>query len=214
MKKIVLLGAGGHCKVIIDIIRSCSDYEIIGITSKDNGKSKVYDIPIIGSDDLLKECRESGVDYAFIALGALADRQIRNKLFNMLKDLGYKIPTLIHKTAIVSKHASIGEGTCVMPGAIINSGVCIGKNCIINSGAVIEHDCVIGDNTHISPNVSIAGGVKIGNDTHLGIGSTVIESLNIGCNVTVGAGSVVVHNIKNNVVAVGIPAKIIKEMIQ
>jgi len=213
MKKIVLLGAGGHCKVIIDIIRSKDDYEIIGITSKDKSESKIYDLPIIGNDDLLKQCFDSGVEYAFIALGGLLDRKIRNKLFSKLKGLGFEIPTLIHATAIVSPHASIGEGTCVMPGVIINSGVVIGENCIINSGAVIEHDCIIGNNTHISPRAAIAGGVKIGNDTHLGIGSTVIQSLTIGCNVTIGAGAVVIDNIKSDVVAVGIPAKIIKEMI-
>jgi len=213
MKKIVLLGAGGHCKVIIDIIRSNKNYKIIGITNKDNGGNEICDIPIIGKDDLLKGCFDSGVENAFIALGGLEDRGIRNKLFNMAKVLGYKIPALIHAKAIVSSHASIGEGTCVMPGVIINSGVCIGKNCIINSGAVIEHDCVIGNNTHISPNVSIAGGVKIGNDTHIGIGSTVIQNLSIGCNVTIGAGAVVIDNIKSGVVAVGIPAKIIREMI-
>lgn len=210
MKKIVLIGAGGHCKVIIDIIQSNNEYEIIGITNKNNGVSKIYDIPIIGNDDLLKQCLDSGVEFAFIALGGLEDSKIRNKLFNIVKAIGYKIPILIHPKAIVSLNSDIEEGTCIMPGAIINSGVSIGKNCIINSGAVIEHDCIIGHNTHISPNVSIAGGVRIGNDTHIGIGSSVIQNLRIGCNVTVGAGAVVLDNIKNNAVAVGIPAKIIK----
>jgi len=210
MKKIVLIGAGGHCKVIIDIIESNNEYEIIGITNKNNGGSKIYDIPIIGDDELLMQCLDSGVEYAFIALGGLEDIKMRNKLFTMVKGLGYKIPTLIHAKAIVSLHSDIGEGTCVMPGAIINSGVKIGYNCIINSGAIIEHDCVIGNNTHISPNATIAGGVNIGNNTHIGIGSSVIQSLRIGCNVTIGAGAVVLDNIKNNAVAVGIPAKIIK----
>jgi len=213
MKKIVLLGAGGHCKVIIDIIRSKNEYEIIGITSKDKAESKIYDIPVIGNDDLLKSCFASGVKYAFITLGGLGNIQVRNKLFDMAKEIGFKIPILIHDQTVVSPHASIGEGTCVMPGVIINSGTSIGKNCIINSGAVIEHECVIGDNIHISPNVSIAGGVKIGNNTHIGIGSTIIQSLCIGSNVTIGAGAVVINNIKSDVVAVGIPAKIIKEMI-
>lgn len=161
---------------------------------------------------LIKHCLDSGVEYAFIVIGGIEERKIRNKLFTMVKTLEYKIPILIHVEAIVSVRADIGEGICGMPGAIINSGANIGKNCIINSSAVIEHDCIIGDNTHISPNVSSAGGVKIGTNTHIGIGSSFIQNLSIGCNVTIGAGAVVLDNIKNNVVAVGMPAKIIKIM--
>lgn len=214
MKKIVLIGAGGHCKVIIDIIKSKNEYEIIGITSRNSGESKICDVPIIGNDDLLKQYLNSGIEYAFIAVGGLEDIKLRNKLLNMVKSLGFKIPVLIHDKAIVSVYSSIGEGTCVMPGAIINAGATIGDNCIINSGAIVEHDCIISDNTHISPNASIAGGVKIGKDSHVGIGSSIIQNLSIGCNVTIGAGAVVVEDVENNLVVVGTPAKVIKRKLE
>lgn len=209
MNKIVLIGAGGHCKVIIDIIESLAEYEIIGITDKEI-KESILNVPVIGDDDVLQQLYNEGVHYAFICVGALNKLACRNKIYNKLKKIGFSIPVLVHKNAIKSPFSRIQEGTCVMPGAIINSGAVIGKNCIINTGSVIEHDCIIGDNTHISPNVAIAGGVKIGRDTHIGIGSSVIENLIVGCNVTVGAGAVVLDNIKNNAVAVGMPAKIIR----
>lgn len=208
-KKIVLLGAGGHCKVIIDIIKSTNEYEIIGITDK-NIKGALTGVPIIGDDSTLEELYKSGVEHAFICLGAIDNLSVRNKLYNMLKTIGFKIPILIHKDTIISQNVSIGEGTCIMPGVIVNSGVYIGENCIINTGSIIEHDCKIENNTHISPKVCIGGGVKIGYNSHIGIGSNVIQGICIGNNVTIGAGAVVINNLKDNCTAVGVPAKPIK----
>lgn len=209
MKKIVLVGAGGHCKVIIDIIKSMDKYEIIGITDiKVSGK--LLDIPIIGNDTILQGVYDSGVDYAFIGIGALYDINMRNIIYSRLESIGFKLPVLIHKNSIVSPYAHVGDGTCVMAGAVVNASACIGENCIINTGSVIEHDCIVGDNTHISPNASVAGATKIGYNTHIGIGSSIIQGISIGNNVTVGAGAVVIDDIPDNVVSVGIPSRIIK----
>lgn len=209
MKKIVLIGAGGHCKVIIDIIKSRNEYEIVGITDKDNSKS-VLNVPVIGDDSVLSRIHNSGVEYAFICIGALDNIKIRNNLYSKLKTIGFKLPVLLHETAIISPFSDIRSGTCIMAGVIINPGTTIGENCIVNTGSVVEHDCKIGVNTHISPNVSIAGGVKIGNNTQVGIGSSIIQGRIIGNDVTIGAGSVVITDIKDNSLAVGVPAKIIK----
>jgi len=211
MEKIVLIGAGGHCKVVIDIIKSVGKYHIIGITDKAYiGKNFVLDIPIIGDDSILKELYYEGVKNAFVCVGALHDMRLRDKIFNKLKAIGFNIPVIIHKNAIVSPYACIAFGTCVMPGAIVNPGAYIEENCIINTGAVIEHDCKLQRNTHISPKACIAGGVSVGHDTQVGMGSSIIQSVHIGNNVIIGAGAVVIDNIVDNVVAVGIPSKIIK----
>jgi sugar O-acyltransferase (sialic acid O-acetyltransferase NeuD family) len=210
MKKIVLVGAGGHCKVIIDIIRSMNEYEMIGITDEHTKIDKILDIPIIGDDRKLREIYESGVENAFICVGVLNNMNLRNILYDKLKAIGFKFPVLKHKSSIVSDYASIGEGTCIMPGAIINAGSIIGINSIINTGSVIEHDCRIGNNTHISPKVSIAGSVIIGDCTHIGIGSTIIQEIRVGNNVTIGAGAVVISDIIDNALAVGVPANVIK----
>lgn len=209
MKKIVLIGAGGHCKVIIDIIKSMGEYEIVGITDKRSNAS-VLGIPIIGNDSALSEIYNDGVKCAFVCIGALNNINNRNIIYNKLKDTGFVIPVLVHKTAIISEFSHVDKGTCVMAGAIINAGATIGENCIINTGSVIEHDCKIENNTHISPNVSIGGGVSIGFNCHIGIGSSVIHQKTIGNNVTIGAGSVVIENIADNLLAVGVPAKVIK----
>jgi sugar O-acyltransferase (sialic acid O-acetyltransferase NeuD family) len=210
MEKIVLIGAGGHCKVIIDIIKSRNEFEIVGITDEKQKINNVLDVPIIGSDEILYQIFNSGVQYAFISIGALNNINLRNLIYDKLEKIGFKIPVLIHKNATVSEYSEIKDGTCVMPGAIINAGSCIGKNCIINTGCVIDHDCNIGNNTHISPNVTIAGNVNIGNNTHIGIGSSIIQGLSLGSNVTIGAGAVVITNINDNALAVGIPAKVIR----
>ncbi|MBU5591091.1 acetyltransferase [Clostridium sp. MSJ-4] len=209
MKKIVLIGAGGHCKVIIDIIKSVDEYEIVGITDK-VAKENILSIPIIGDDSILKKLYDEGVQYAFISIGAIRDMSIRNSIYKKLKDIGFIIPVLIHKTAIVSTYSYIEEGTCIMAGAIVNIGANVGKNCIINTGSIVDHDCKIAQNTHISPNVAIAGGVSIGFNTHIGIGSSVIQGIRIGNNVTVGAGAVVVNDVEDNSIVVGIPAKVVK----
>ena len=213
MEKIVLVGAGGHCKVIIDIIKSASKYDIVGVTDKayDYGEEKlVLDIPIIGDDSILEELYNTGVKNAFVCIGALQNIVVRDKIYIKLKTIGFNIPVLIHKDAMVSPYANIAFGTCVMAGAIINPGAFIGENCIVNTGAVIEHDCKVRRNTHISPKACIAGGVNVGQNTHVGMGSSIIQAVHIGNNVIIGAGAVVIENIVDNVVAVGIPSKIIK----
>lgn len=212
MKKIVLIGAGGHCKVIIDIINYNKEFEIVGIVDKENNKKeKILGIPVIGTDFILKDLYNKGVEYAFICLGALNNMSLRDKIMNNLKKIGFKFPVLIHGDATVSKYSYIGEGTCVMAKAVINAGAQIGINSIINTCAIIEHDCNIGRNCHISPNCVLGGEVNIGRCTHIGIGSTIINGINMGENITIGAGSVVVKDIKqNNILAFGNPAKFVR----
>jgi sugar O-acyltransferase (sialic acid O-acetyltransferase NeuD family) len=213
MEKIVLVGAGGHCKVIIDILRSTEKYIIVGVVDKAyafDEEKFVLDIPIIGDDSILAKLYMSGVKNAFVCVGALENIGLRDKIFNNLKAIGFNIPVLTHNHAIVSPYANIGAGTCIMAGAIINPGTLIGENCIVNTGAIIEHDCKIQRNSHISPKACIAGGVAIGCNTHIGMGSSIIQTVHIGNNVIIGAGAVVIEDIIDNVVAVGIPSKIIK----
>jgi sugar O-acyltransferase (sialic acid O-acetyltransferase NeuD family) len=210
MKKIVLVGAGGHCKVIIDLIRSIGEYEIVGITDKNNVNEKIFSIDIIGDDSKLQEIYDLGVEYAFICVGALENIKFRNKLFDVLKDIGFKLPVLVHRKAVVSEYAKIDEGSCVMAGAIINSGASIGKNCIVNTGSIIEHDCVVKDNSHISPNACLAGGVIIGHNTQIGLSSSVIQNVIIGNNVILGSGAVAIDNIDDDTIATGVPAKVIR----
>ena len=208
-KKIVLIGGGGHCKVVISILKKLDNFEIVGIVDNYKSESFINGIKIIGTDDDLKDIYRSGMHNALITVGSIKDNTKRYRLFNMAREIGYKFPVIISLEAIVDKSVKIDEGTIIMPGSIINIDSSIGKNCIINTGSIIEHDCKIGNHCHIAPGVHISGEVNISELSFLGISATIIQGIKIGKNVTIGAGSVVIKDIPDNVIAVGNPAKII-----
>jgi sugar O-acyltransferase (sialic acid O-acetyltransferase NeuD family) len=211
MEKIVLVGGGGHCKVVSSIILENNNYEIVGIADVERKLgTEINGIKINYTDDQLEQLYKKGIKNAVITVGSIGNSERRVRIYNMLKKIGFFLPIIISKHSIISRHISIGEGTVIMPGAIINSGARIGKNCIINTGAIIEHDCVVGNNAHIAPGVTLSGGVKIGDGAHVGTGSAIIQNVEIGKNTLIGAGSVVIKNIPKNVKAYGIPAKITK----
>ncbi len=208
-KKIVLIGGGGHCKVVISILKKLDNFKIAGIVDNYKAKSLISEIKIIGTDDDLRDIYKSDIQYALITVGSTKDNTKRYRLFNMAKEIGYKFPVIISPEAIVDEIVKIDEGTVIMPGSIINIDSSIGKNCIINTGSIIEHDCKIGNHCHIAPGVHISGEANIGGLTFIGIGATIIQEITIGKNVTIGAGSVVIKDIPDNIIAVGNPAKIV-----
>jgi len=209
-KKIVLIGGGGHCKVVISILKKLDNFEIAGIVDNYKLESFINGIRIIGSDDDLKDIYKSGIHNALITIGSIKDNTKRYRLFNMAKEIGYKFPVITSPEAIVDESVRVDEGTVIMPGSIINIDSSIGKNCIINTGSIIEHDCKIGNHCHIAPGVHVSGEANIGELSFLGIGATIIQGIKIGKNVTIGAGAVIINDIPDNVIAVGNPAKIIK----
>ena len=210
-KKIVLIGGGGHCKVVISILKKLDNLEIVGIADNYKIGSLISGVKVIGTDDDLKDIYKSGVHNALITVGSIKNNTKRYKLFNMAKEIGYKFPVIISPEAIIDKSVRIDEGTVIMPGSIINIDSSIGNNCIINTGAIIEHDCKIGNHCHIAPGVHISGVINIGELSFVGIGTTIIQGIKIGKNVTIGAGSVVINDILDNVISAGNPAKILKK---
>jgi len=208
-KKIVLIGGGGHCKVVVSILKKLDNFKIAGIVDNYKVGSSRNKIKVIGTDDDLKDICKIGIHNALITVGSIKDNTKRYRLYNMAKEIGYKFPVIISPEAIVDESVKIDEGTVVMPGSIINIDSSIGKNCIINTGAIIEHDCKIGNHSHIAPGVHISGAVNIGELSFIGIGATIIQGITIGKNVTIGAGSVVIKDVPDNVISLGNPAKII-----
>lgn len=196
---IVLYGASGHCKVIIDILQ-CNNQEIAQVIDDSPKSETILGQTILNSN----EFDFSGVKNMIISIG---NSRVRKRLATTLQA---DFATAIHPNAIVSKHVSVGAGTVVMAGVIINPGVEIGCHSIINTGAVIEHDCKIDDYAHISPNASLAGNVIVGEGTHVGIGASVIQGVKIGKWVTIGAGTVIINDIEDYAVVVGNPGRIIK----
>ncbi len=187
--EIILIGGGGHCKSVIDVIEQESNFKIAGIIDKTELMGHdVLGYKIIGSDNELSSFREK-FSYALITIGHIKSNSSRIKLFNLLKDLKFTLPSIISPRAYVSKHAFIDEGTIVMHNAIVNSNARIGKNCIINTKALIEHDCIVEDNCHISTASVINGGVKVKANTFYGSNATSKENIEISG--FIKAGSVV-----------------------
>lgn len=206
MKKVIVIGAGGHAKVVVDIIQQNKEYEVVGLIaqSKEDG---FWNIPVIGTDEELAELFAKGIRYAFVAIG---NGKIRKKITDLLNQIGFELINVISQHAIVSSTVRLGKGIVIMPGAIINADTVIEDGCIINTNASVDHDNHIGTFTHIAPGCAVAGFNKIGKSCFLGIGSRVIDRIEIGDCTTVGAGSVVIRNIVGNCTAVGVPARIIK----
>ena len=211
--KIVLIGGGGHCKVVISILKKLNKFEIYGISdTKQNIGKTLLGVKINSLDSNLPKLLNLGVEFAFLTIGNVDVSNKRKELFTKIKKIDFKVPVIISKDATVDETVKIGDGTVIMPGVIINVDTIIGKNCIINTGTTIDHDCIIGDHVHIAPGVNLSGQVKIGDGTMLGIGSKVIQNITVGKSSLIGAGSIVVKNIPNNVKVSGVPAKIVSKI--
>lgn len=202
MKVLAIIGASGHGKVIADLAESL-DYIVNFYDDNYPDVDKVGPWSVKGTlSDLLDA--DTKPNYAFVAIG---NNLVRESVTKKLELADFKIPTLIHSSAVVSKYTEVGFGTVILAGAVINAFAIIGKGCIINTKAIIEHDNIIEDFVHISPGACLAGNVSVRKYSWLGIGSNVKQGVIIGQNSIVGAGSAVVKDIQDNLVVAGIPAK-------
>jgi UDP-perosamine 4-acetyltransferase len=208
---VIVLGAGGHAKVLINALQLCA-VEILGITDPDPGLigHKILGIPVIGSDGELKKYSPKNVQLVN-GLGSVGLPKARRKLFNEWKKHGFVFATVVHPSAIIAADVKIGEGSQIMAGAILQPGVCLGDNVIINSRASVDHDCRIGNHVHIAPGVTISGGVKVGDGAHVGTGASIVQGVSIGNDTLIGAGSVVLKDIPSGVKAHGCPAKVVEQ---
>ena len=198
MKKLLLIGGGGHALSCIDVIESMNKYEVNGIIIN-NKNENLTKYKIIGCDNDLLSLRKS-FEFAFIGIGQIKDFKIREKYFLKLKKLNYILPVIISKLAYLSSESKILEGTIVMHQANINTSCHVGYNCIINSKSLIEHNVYIGDNCHISTGAIINGGSKIGPRTFIGSGSIIHENISIGKECIITAGSVIKNDIKDRTI--------------
>lgn len=191
MNKIILIGGGGHCKSVIDVIEQEAKFEISGIVDKPELLgSKILGYQVIGND-LNLESLAKKYNYALITVGHIKSPLLRVKLFELVNKAGFTLPPIISSNAYVSKHSKIGNGSVVMHHAIVNANTSIGNNCIINSKALIEHDCSISSHCHISTNATINGGVKIGSKCFVGSNVVTKDNISIKENSFIKAGTLV-----------------------
>lgn len=202
LKKLVIIGASGHGKVIADIALKKQYNEIIFLDDDDRIR-ECAGFPVKGTTIDIK--KYSSWDF-IIAIG---NAMIRKKIFEKLEEMSCNIVSLIHPQAVVSRRVHVEIGTVIMAGAIINSDTKIGKGCIVNTGASIDHDGVIQDFTHISVGAHVAGNVRIGLMTWLGAGAIVLNNLSICNECIIGAGAVVIGNITKKGTYIGVPATLL-----
>jgi len=206
---IVGLGAGGHGRVIADILSRLDNYSLAGWidNNPDLKGGNVAGANVLGDDAMINKLASTGITQVFIGLGSILDTQPRQNLSQMAQQAGLDLPSIIDPTATVSSGAHIGDGSCIFPHVVVNTGSRLGLCSIINTRATLEHDCDVGDYCHLAPGSIIGGNCKIGNFTHIGIGAVVKEGITIGNNVVIGAGAVVISNIPSHTTVFGVPAK-------
>lgn len=206
--KVVGLGAGGHAKVVIEILKKRDDCEIVGFldSSPKLAGQRVLGIPVIGDDSLIQGLQDKGISHVFIGVGTVGSTQNRRLLYQRARKAGLEVIQAVHPQAVISQTARLGYGITVMAGAVINALAHIEENVIVNTGSIIEHDCFIGAHSHIATGARLAGGVHIEEGAHVGLGASILQGIRIGKNAVVGAGAVVIRDVPEGTVVVGVPA--------
>ena len=207
LQPVVVVGAGGHAKVVIELIRAEGRYEVAALLDADATPRRVLGVEVVGDDDALPRLRAEGLARAFIALGGNA---LRLKVAGRARDLGFDLVNAISPAAVISPTARIGAGVAVMAGAVVNAEARIGDLAIVNTNASIDHDCVLGEACHVAPGCALAGGVTVGRLAFLGIGTVAIPGVRIGDGAELGAGACVVKDIRAGMRALGVPARMVE----
>lgn len=199
MKKLVLLGAGGHCESVLDAILQGQEFDDIVILDRSEKVGQdVMGVSVIGTDEELANLYKRGFRYAFITAGSIKSTDLRRHLYSMAVQAGFDFTNVIDRTAILARNVQMGKGIFIGKKAVINSGTVIEDQAIINTGAIIEHDCFIGMFSHISVGTVLCGGVKVGQDSFIGANATVIQGKELPDKTIIGAGEVIKRAYKIN----------------
>lgn len=202
---IVVVGAGGHCKVVLD---SLCDEHFNRVTIVDAvlpSGSTFQGIAVAGDDKQASGLLHQGYSHYFVAL--LGNMKLRTTLIDLYESLGFQPTTIIHESATVSNWATLEEGVLVGPKAVVNAGAHVGKHATVNTGSIVEHDARIGSFAHVAPGSIVLGGASVGEQSFVGAGTVVFPQCSIGDECTIGAGSTVNRAIAHGVTAFGSPAR-------
>jgi len=205
---VIILGAGGHARVLINMLR-LARHEIKGILTLDSslwGKS-IEGIPVLGGDEILDHNPKHAIKLVN-GIGSIPDPARRIRIFEHFKNEGFAFSTIVHPSAVLADDAIVSEGAQIMAGAVVQVGCRIGMNAIVNTGALVDHDCCLGDHVHLAPGVVLSGKVNIGCGTYVGTAAAFIEGICVGESAYVASGSVVVSNIPAGVRVMGVPARV------
>ncbi len=204
--KIVVVGAGGHGRVVLEIVRLAGKHEPVGFLDADVARAgaQVDGLPILGSVNLLPKLARQDIRGAVIAIG---DNRVRLSHAALVLAAGLELVSAVHPAAIVSPLGRVGRSVVVAGGAFVGTAADVGDLAIINSLAVVDHECVIGRGVHICPGALLAGRVEVQEGAFVGLGAKVLPCLKVGRNATVGAGAVVTRDVAEGTTIVGVPAR-------
>lgn len=202
----VVLGSGGHTKVLLECIYAAGSSHVYGLLDPDQGQwgQIVMGTTILGGDELLEGMRDQGVTHFAVGVGNVV---LRERLYELGLRCKLEPLTVVHPSVLCSPRAEVGIGVQLLPGAVVNTGTVIDDNAIVNSGAIVEHDCIVGMHSHVATGARLAGGVRVGHCAFVGMGACVIQNVKVGNSAVVGAGAVVIDDVPDNTVVVGVPAK-------
>ncbi len=206
MEHYLIIGAGGHAKIVLDILLLCG-CQVDGLTDA-RAKGDCMGYPILGDDSVLEK---RGGGYAAMGIGNVGHPAVRERAYAYARECGFVFPNVIHPSAVVSRFAVLEDGIVCGAEAVIAPGASVGSLAIINTGAVVEHDAVIARGVHIAPRAGVMGAATVGAGSFCGAGSIIAPGIHVGANCIIGAGSVVLSDIPDDVVVVGTPARIIKQ---
>jgi len=211
VRKLIIWGASGHGKVVLETARATGLFsEIVFVDDSCSSPGGYFcDCELLPASEGLEELKASGHSCLVVAIGNNRDRE---RCFQEGIDRGLDLVALIHPAAIVSASARIGGGTVVMPRVVVNADAVIGHNCILNTGVIVEHDCHIGDHVHLAPGVILGGRVTVEPHSLLGIGTIALPDTRIGAGAVVGAGAVILDSVPPGATSVGIPARVLSNI--
>lgn len=212
MKNIVIVGMGGHAKVVIDIIETGQDFKIIGFCDSfiSSSSEKTYDYTFLGKEtDLPELIKAHSIEGVIVAIG---DNFTRFKVSSLIKEIcpDLDFVSAIHPKASIAKSVKVGKGSVIISGVVINPYSVIGESCILNTGSSIDHDCTLGDFTSMGPGARIGGNCNVGRLSAIAMSATLIHGINIGEETVIGASATVFNHMDSRVVAYGNPAKVIR----
>lgn len=208
--KSIIIGAGGHSRVVYDILRHDKNVDVTAFVDhvQRGSEESIMDVPVTGDHDIVPELIEKkGVGGFIVAIG---ENEIRHTYLEKFQEIGLEPISAIHPNANISETAEIGAGSVIASGVNVSTNAEIGRNAIVNTGTIVEHEVKIGAHTHVGPGTTIAGRVTVGNETFIGMGCSIKEYLDIGDDAVVGAGSVVLDDVDDSTTVAGTPAEVKK----
>jgi len=206
---IVIVGAGGHGKVVLDILQAQGQVRPVGFVDADTSiaGTRVGGLPVLGPINLLPRLRQQKIAGAIVAIG---DNRTRMRYATILREHGFELINAIHPAACISPTATIGQNITIAARAVICTDAKIEDSVIINTAAVVDHECIVEQGSHICPGVNLGGRVRIGAGAFVGLGANIIQCLSVGQQAIIGAGATVIRDIPDHATAVGVPARVIK----